>query len=230
MDLVGVSIASATPEEIVDTYLAICGPGQAIEPTADALRIALGDAELVFRPSSDLRGVSGVTVLRDPPTGAGETRVAPGTRTLNGIEVRFSRSTSPPSAPPRGARLDHVAVCVGDLEAATGQWERLLGVEAQRLGVHPVSNGAFTASRLLLNQRMIELVSPVPGVASPLADRLAKHGEGAVTLALPVADLGAALERLRILGVRVLEQPPHWMVHPQHTGGVLVQLTPRIQH
>lgn len=77
---------------------------------------------------------------------------------------------------------------------------------------------------------MIELVSPVPGVPSAMARRLASRGEGVVTLALPVADLDATLERLNGMGVAVVHQPPHWMVHPKHAAGVLVQLTPRVQH
>jgi 4-hydroxyphenylpyruvate dioxygenase-like putative hemolysin len=72
-------------------------------------------------------------------------------------------------------------------------------------------------------------VSPVPGQASLLAERLASHGEGVVAVALPANDIEVTLARLRAVGARVLRQEPHWMVHPKDASGVLVQLTPRIK-
>ena len=83
---------------------------------------------------------------------------------------------------------------------------------------------------MLLGERMIELISPEPGVPSGIADRLKSHGEGVAALALPVDDVAEVKKRLEEIGVRVLRQDPHWMIHPKDAGGVLVQLTPRVAH
>lgn len=126
--------------------------------------------------------------------------------------------------------LDHVALLVRDEAAAARTWQAITGVRAHPLGVHPVSAGTFTATRLLLGAQMIELIAVVPGHDTALARRLAARGEGAVTLALPVADLAAAQAGLAAAGITPLRADPHVMLHPKDTGGVMIQLTPRVQH
>jgi catechol 2,3-dioxygenase-like lactoylglutathione lyase family enzyme len=128
------------------------------------------------------------------------------------------------------ARLDHVAIAVKNLAQAETVWSRITGVKGELMGVHPASNGSFTASRFVMGEQMIELVSPVEGIESPMARRLAQRGEGIMAIALPADDLDLTLERVRSTGSRVLWQDPHWMVHPKDTAGVLIQLTPRIEH
>ncbi|RPI46890.1 MAG: hypothetical protein EHM59_06155 [Betaproteobacteria bacterium] len=152
-------------------------------------------------------------------------------RSANGVLVQLTPRRELGPRPKSGdARLDHVAIRVRDLDAASGRWERITGVAAHRMGVHPISGGAFAATRFEMGSRMIELVSPVPGRPSPLADRLASHGEGVVAVALPANDIEVTLERVRAAGARVLRLEPHWMVHPKDASGVLIQLTPRVRH
>jgi len=146
----------------------------------------------------------------------------------SGVVIRFS-STAPEAIDSR-SRLDHVALRVVDLERSTHRWEQILGVAAGRLGIHPVSNGAFEANRLLIGDQMIELVSPVSGVDSAIAQRLTSHGEGVATLAIPSQDLEATRRELSELNVETLWRDPHWFVHPRDSAGVLVQLTPRVNH
>jgi hypothetical protein len=117
-----------------------------------------------------------------------------------------------------------------DEAAAARVWQAIIGVSPHPMGVHPVSGGAFTATRLLLGAQMIELVCPVPGHDSAMSRRLASRGEGALTLALPVVDLPGAEARLAAIGITPLRPAPHVMLHPKDTGGVMIQLTPRIQH
>ena len=129
-----------------------------------------------------------------------------------------------------GVRLDHLALLVDDLAAASTRWEAITGVDAEQMGLHPISQGAFSASRLALGSAMIELISPTKGRDSPVGRRLAATGEGPVALAIPVDDVDAAVGRLRSAAVRVDWRDPHWMVHPGDCSGVLVQLTPRVEH
>ena len=152
-------------------------------------------------------------------------------KSANGVLVQLTpRREFGPRPRVGDARFDHVAVAVTDLAAASARWAKITGVAAQPMGVHPVSNGAFRAARLVLGEQMVELISPVPGVESPLAARLGSRGEGIAALALPAGSVETTLSRLRTVEARVLERPPHWMVHPQDASGVLVQITPRVAH
>lgn len=232
--LLEVTISTSEPASCVQTYLALCGEGVALSGGAIAgnkenIRLRVDDAALVIRKTDGAQGVTGVTILLDGPVGVSRDPEGIELSMLNGLQVQLT-SRDPDVRKASAAQLDHVAICVSDLEGSSQQWETLLGIRAHHMGIHPVSNGAFEASRLMLEDRMIELVSPVAGIESRMADRLAARGESVVSLALPVENLDDAIQRLRDLGVRVFEQPPHWFVHPNDAGGVLVQLTPRIEH
>ncbi|MDG2114498.1 MAG: VOC family protein, partial [Actinomycetota bacterium] len=150
--------------------------------------------------------------------------------TLNGVDV----VTSPPGAESATAGaevfVDHVAVLVRDIEASCAEWARVTGATAELIGLHPISNGGLEAARLDVGGRMIELLSPVAGVESPLAARLERLGEGPVALAMPAHNLEATLERLRASDIQLMFQDPHWLVHPRNPLATMIQLTPRVRH
>lgn len=235
-----VCIATSDLPRAVTVYEAITGIHA--RETASGFEFPLGDAHLELRPATGTVGLVSI-ILTEPSLltrqraliGAGVTadsspeRIRIPAEAASGIAVQIMEA-HPAGESPARARLDHVALRVRDLAAASHAWEAITGVGALAMGVHPVSGGSFEAVRFPLGERMIELISPVPGVDSPVAARLASHGEGVAALALPVEDIDAARERLERIGVRVLRREPHWMVHPQDAGGVLVQLTPRIEH
>ena len=50
------------------------------------------------------------------------------------------------------------------------------------------------------------------------------------TVAEVASVLDRTLERVEAAGARVIRQEPHWFVHPKDASGVLVQLTPRLEH
>lgn len=186
---------------------------------------------LVCLPVADLDArtaalqAAGVTLIRDD----GHVYVHP--RDANRVLVQLTpRREFGPRPKPGDAVLDHVAIRVADLASAGRRWQLITGVAAHHMGVHPISHGAFEATRFALGERMIELISPVPGKPSALAERLASHGEGTAALAIPADDIERTLARVRAAGGRVLRQAPHWMVHPKDAAGVLVQLTPRVRH
>jgi catechol 2,3-dioxygenase-like lactoylglutathione lyase family enzyme len=195
--------------------MARAGPGVHLVclPVADiAARTAVLEAE-------------GVQLLREH----GHVDVHP--RAANGVLVQLTPRREFGPRPKSGeAHLDHVAIRVANLGSAGRRWETITGMPAHYIGVHPISHGAFEATRFEMGERMIELVSPVPGQASALAERLASHGEGVVAVAIPASDIEVTLGRVRATGARVLRQEPHWMVHPKDASGVLIQLTPRVRH
>ena len=211
--------------EVAAAFLAtVCG--SSAQMVDGRQRVGLGDAAIVVAPigSDGRKGIVGVEV------DSVDSSVATGRAQINSLDVQSS------SDQPDGQRheadlfLDHVAVVVEDLEASAQEWENATGVVAEMIGVHPVSNGTLHAARLSVGDRMLELLSPVPGTESAMGARLAKWGEGPMALAMPALDIDSKRAALEAAEVRLLWQDPHWLVHPSNPAGVLIQLTPRVRH
>lgn len=193
-----------------------------------AVEIVVSDLDAQFREITAM-GIA-TTIVGDESTSMDEFRVP--ADAAGGLEVRVRRTARVDDAAPSGCptRLDHLAIVVNDLDAASRLWQALTGVAAQTIDVHPASNGALAAARYILGEQMIELLSPIEGHDSAIARRLAAKGEGPIGLALPVIDLNIAVRRLGGVGVEVATIAPHVVIHPSDTAGVLVQLTPRVNH
>ena len=234
-----VRIAADDPADTAAIYGLITGT-TAI-PDATGVTVPIENAELRISATGPTRGrgVFGIDVTVDDLAGRVAALSDMGVTTeefddhvhvtLAGLDVSLSEEP-PATAISSTAHLDHVAIAVHDVVDDVAPWEAATGVAAHQMGLHPISNGAFSAARIELEDRMLELLSPTPGVDSPMAARVAANGPGPMALAMPVSDVDACKAELEGRGVRVLWNDPHWMVHPADAGGVLVQLTPRVQH
>lgn len=218
--------AAADPARFTGVWDAIGATTTELED--GRLLVGVGGSTIEYVPDASARsGISGIEISVDQPADFAQTR-------LSGIDVTL---TGPADAgDTRGIdgapdpRLDHVAIVVNDLAAAARQWSALVGVRAEVMTIHPISDGAFGAARITLGEQMIELLSPIGKHKSSVAARLATQGEGPIAMAVPVADLAKVITRLEATQARVLRQSPHVLVHPRDAGGVLVQLTPRVKH
>ena len=128
-------------------------------------------------------------------------------------------------------RLNHVAIAVPDLEAASAVYRDTLGArvsEPEDLPDHGV-----TVVFVTLANTSIELVAPL-GPDSPLAGFLERHPAGAMHhVCYEVDDITAARDRLKERGARVLGggQPatgahgkPVLFLHPKDFCGTLIEL------
>jgi methylmalonyl-CoA/ethylmalonyl-CoA epimerase len=130
-------------------------------------------------------------------------------------------------------KIDHVAVCVSDIDEAAPAWRALL---AGLLG-----SGATEVREVVPSQKTDALVLPAgeacveliaPRGNEGLERFLAKRGSGLHHLAFEVEDIEAALEALRASGARLIDEVPRIgarghkvaFVHPSAFGGVLVEL------
>jgi methylmalonyl-CoA epimerase len=128
--------------------------------------------------------------------------------------------------------IDHIAIAVANLEEGLHFYRQLLGmtvthqetVEAERVNVAMLPVGVVTDSP------SIELLEPLDG-NSTVATFIEKRGPGLHHIALRVDDLAAAIERLKVEGARLLDEPRsgagghvYVFVHPASTGGVLLEL------
>jgi methylmalonyl-CoA/ethylmalonyl-CoA epimerase len=128
-------------------------------------------------------------------------------------------------------RLNHVAIVVPDLAAATARYRDLLGARvdpARDLPEHGV-----TVVFVMLENSKIELMSPL-GDASPIAKFLADHPNGGMHhVCFEVPDLAHAAQTLTAGGARVLGDGtpktgahglPVLFVHPKDFDGTLIEL------
>jgi methylmalonyl-CoA/ethylmalonyl-CoA epimerase len=128
-------------------------------------------------------------------------------------------------------RLNHVAIVVPDLAWAAALYRDVLGAEVSAQVALP-DHGVTTVFVTLPNAK-IELLAPL-GDNSPIADFLVRNPAGGMHhLCYEVADIGAARDRLKAAGARVLGDgepsigahgKPVLFLHPKDFCGTLIEL------
>lgn len=133
-------------------------------------------------------------------------------------------------------RIDHVAICVADVDSAQEAWTRAFGLEAAVREV--VASQKVDAMLLPVGdgETSLELIAPKGNEG--LEKFLAKRGPGIHHVAIEVEGIEQALAFLKTLGVRLIDETPRAgarghkvaFVHPSATGGVLVELVEPARH
>jgi methylmalonyl-CoA/ethylmalonyl-CoA epimerase len=128
-------------------------------------------------------------------------------------------------------RLNHVAIAVRDLKAATAVYEATLGANVSE--PLPQPEHGVTVVFVTLPNTKIELLEPL-GEASPIAKFLEKNADGGIHhVCYEVDDILAARDRLKAGGARVLGNgeprigahgKPVLFLHPKDFCGTLVEL------
>ena len=125
-------------------------------------------------------------------------------------------------------KIDHVAVCVNDIDAAVAKYKEVFGlVGTQR---ETVASQKTEAVLLPIGESNIELISPRGN--DGLVKFLEKRGPGLHHIAIEVEGIEGALAFLKGMGVPLIDETPRAgarghkvaFVHPKATGGVLVEL------
>jgi methylmalonyl-CoA/ethylmalonyl-CoA epimerase len=128
-------------------------------------------------------------------------------------------------------RLNHVAIAVQDLAAASALYRDTLGARVS--GPLALPEHGVTVAFVALENTKIELIEPL-GEHSPIAKFLAQNPGGAIHhLCFEVADIRAARERLARGGARVLGDgipkigahgKPVLFLCPKDFAGTLIEL------
>ncbi|MCB1351251.1 MAG: methylmalonyl-CoA epimerase [Rhodobacteraceae bacterium] len=128
-------------------------------------------------------------------------------------------------------RLNHVAIAVPDLEAASAQYRNTLGANVGAPQDEP--DHGVTVVFIELPNTKIELLYPL-GENSPIKSFLEKNPSGGIHhICYEVEDIKAAAEQLRNQGARVLGSgdpkigahgKPVIFLHPKDFTGTLVEL------
>ncbi|MAG00138.1 MAG: methylmalonyl-CoA epimerase [Arenicellales bacterium] len=128
-------------------------------------------------------------------------------------------------------RLNHVAIVVPDLEAASNYYRNIMGAEVSSAEALP-EHGVITVFVELENST-IELLHPL-GDHSPVSAFLERNPDGGVHhLCYQVEDITSARLQLETSGARVLGDGkprigahgnPVLFLHPKDSFGVLIEL------
>lgn len=131
-------------------------------------------------------------------------------------------------------RIDHIAVCVAEVEPAMQQWQSVLGLLG---GSREYVPNQLTDTGFLLTpaagEACVELIAPSPrGDNAGLEKFLDKRGGGLHHIAFAVENLDAALDELFERGVPLIDRRSRLgarghhvaFLHPRALNGVLVEL------
>ena len=125
-------------------------------------------------------------------------------------------------------KIDHVAICVKDIDEATAKYKAALGLDATSREV--VASQKTEAVLLPIGESNLELIAPRGN--DGLVKFLEKRGPGLHHIALEVEGIEEALAFLKSLGVPLIDETPRKgarghkvaFIHPKATGGVLIEL------
>lgn len=125
--------------------------------------------------------------------------------------------------------IHHIAIVVRDLDAALKFYRDALGLEMTERREAP--DEGVEIAFLPAGEGEIELLRPLSDEGD-IARFLDKRGEGLHHICLAVADVEAAMERLRAAGAQLLSEEPrvnvhgvrYVFVHPKSAHGVLLEL------
>src|SRR6187551_3316922 len=128
-------------------------------------------------------------------------------------------------------RLNHVAIAVPDLAAATATYRDVLG--AKVTAPQDLPDHGVTVVFVELPNTKIELLHPL-GEKSPIANFLARNADGGIHhVCYEVEDIYAARDKLKAEGARVLgdgepkigaHDKPVLFLHPKDFAGTLIEL------
>lgn len=142
--------------------------------------------------------------------------------------MRSGRASASPCLVVKIKRIDHVAVCVPNIDDALARWRKLFDLQpAEREWVESQKTEALL---LATGDTNLELVSPRGNEG--LERFLEKRGPGLHHVAVEVERIEEAIGLLAALGVPLIDTAPRRgacghkvaFVHPKATGGVLVEL------
>lgn len=130
---------------------------------------------------------------------------------------------------PQIKAIHHVAVVVEDMEKSLAFWRDALGIELHELRDVPAEKSQVAF--LPLAGAEVELVMPTTD-DSGIAKYLAKRGQGMHHLCLEVDDILGMMAQLKSKNIRLIHEEPrtaaggkkYAFIHPESTGGVLVEL------
>jgi methylmalonyl-CoA epimerase len=125
--------------------------------------------------------------------------------------------------------IDHVAIAVNDLDAAIEWYREAFGATVAHR--EKVESDGVEEALLQVAESYVQLLTPTRD-DSPVAKYLEKRGEGIHHIGYRVDDCGKALDAIKAMGGKVLDDAPRpgsrgttvAFVHPKTSFGTLIEL------
>ena len=125
--------------------------------------------------------------------------------------------------------IDHIAIAVNDLDAAIQWYREAFGAVVAHREV--VQSDGVEEALLAVAESYVQLLTPTRD-DSPVAKYLEKRGEGIHHVGYRVENCGVALDAIKALGGKVLDDAPRpgsrgttvAFVHPKTSFGTLIEL------
>ncbi|MEO6656326.1 MAG: methylmalonyl-CoA epimerase [Pyrinomonadaceae bacterium] len=126
-------------------------------------------------------------------------------------------------------KINHLGIATKGIDEALKFWGDALGLENVHTEI--VEDQKVRVAMLPIGESRIELLEPT-SEDSPISKFLEKRGGGIHHIAVEVDDIEAALARLRLQGIRLIDESPRVgaegclvaFVHPSASNGVLLEL------
>ena len=126
-------------------------------------------------------------------------------------------------------KIDHVAIAVTDLQKAIEVYDNILNQQPSH--IEEIADQQVKAAFYECGDAHLELLQGIADT-SPITRFINKNGPGIHHICIQVTDLKEQLQRLKTLGVRLIDQTPRTgamgkqiaFIHPAAACGVLIEL------
>lgn len=130
------------------------------------------------------------------------------------------------------SKIDHIGIAVANLDEAVKLYEDVLGLELH--GTEVVPEQKVRVAFLPIGDTEIELLEST-STEGPIAKFIETKGQGIQHIAFRVDDIEAALEKMKLKGIKLIDEKPRYgaggakiaFLHPKSTNGVLIELCER---
>ena len=125
--------------------------------------------------------------------------------------------------------IEHIGIAVNDLDTSAPFWSHILNIKHK--GTEKVKDQGVLTDIYDTTQGKVELLQSL-GDDTPIGKFLSKRGPGVHHVCFEVDDINQAINELNELNIHVLSDHPTMgaegykvvFIHPESTGGVLVEL------
>jgi methylmalonyl-CoA epimerase len=130
---------------------------------------------------------------------------------------------------PRVIKINHIGLATAGIEEALRVFGDGLGIEVT--GGEDLPGDMTRVVFAPLGESRLEFLEPING-EGPVQKFLEKRGPGIHHICLEVEDLPGMLDRLRLLGIELIDEQPRLgahgtqvaFIHPKSANGVLIEL------
>jgi len=131
-------------------------------------------------------------------------------------------------------KINHLGIATKGIDEALKFWTDALGLENVHTEI--VEDQKVRVAMLPIGESRIELLEPT-SEDSPISKFIKKRGGGIHHIAVEVADIEAALAKLKNKGMRLIDESPRIgaegcrvaFIHPSSANGVLLELVETVQ-